>query len=135
MSIGIEINTGDNNVINVSQQSEPNAIVVEAPKQSVEIILPEVSHVFSVDKEKQVVTVVDKYSIVGLQDATSDKSFVYTQGTPSSVWTVFHPLKKYPSVSVTDSGGSSVFGDVSYIDDSNLIISFASPFSGKAFLN
>ena len=64
-----------------------------------------------------------------------DKFFAFSQMTPSDEWQIEHPLKKFPSVTVVDSAGSVVIGDIEYIDDANIIITFQSAFSGKAYLN
>ena len=64
-----------------------------------------------------------------------DKSFVYTQSVASATWNITHNLGKYPSVSVTDSGLSTVYGDIDYTDTNSLTITFKSAFGGKAFLN
>ena len=66
---------------------------------------------------------------------TGDKFFEYIQLAPAAVWEISHPLKKFPSVTVVDSGGSVVVGDIEYIDDSNISLIFKSSFSGKAYLN
>ena len=44
--------------------------------------------------------------------AVSDKTFIYTQGVPSTQWIVRHTLNKYPSVTVVDSAGSVVIGNL-----------------------
>ena len=64
-----------------------------------------------------------------------DKAFVFTQNTPSAVWEITHTLNKYPSVTVVDSAGSVVIGEVLYLSKSTIRLSFEAPFSGKAFLN
>lgn len=64
-----------------------------------------------------------------------DKSFIFSQGTPSNEWNIQHNLQKYPSVLVLDSAGNLVEGNVRYIDTNNLTITFNSSFSGKASLN
>ena len=51
------------------------------------------------------------------------------------LWTIQHNLGKYPSVSVADSAGTEVVGDVQYIDKNKLSVVFTAPFSGKAYLN
>jgi hypothetical protein len=66
---------------------------------------------------------------------SSDLHFTYTQSPASAVWNITHNLGKNPSVSVVDSAGSLVVGEVSYIDNNNLTITFISAFSGKAYLN
>ena len=64
-----------------------------------------------------------------------DLSYVHLQSIPERVWTVSHGLGKNPSVSVVDSAGTEVDGDVSRIDDNALTITHAAPFSGVAYLN
>ena len=64
-----------------------------------------------------------------------DKTFVYNQVTSSDVWEIEHNLDKYPSVTVVDSGGSVVVGEIVYIDKNKMRITFTSAFSGKAYLN
>ena len=67
--------------------------------------------------------------------ATYNSSYTHVQGTPESLWTITHNLNKRPSVSVVASFGAAVVGEVNYIDNSTLTITFADPFSGKAYLN
>lgn len=64
-----------------------------------------------------------------------DKFFEFAQLSPSARWEINHPLVKYPSVTVVDSGGSVVIGEVEYIDDANIVITFQAAFAGKAYLN
>jgi len=74
-----------------------------------------------------------------LASASQDKTFVFTQGVPSTTWTIQHNLGKFPSVGVVDTinvaNGQIYYGDVKYIDSNNLTVTFASAFSGKAYLN
>lgn len=64
-----------------------------------------------------------------------DKTFTYTQSSALATWEINHNLAKYPAISVVDSGGNTVIGEIKYIDQNNLTISFMSAFSGKAYLN
>lgn len=64
-----------------------------------------------------------------------DKFFKYIQPTPAAVWTITHNLNKWPSVTVVDSAESVVVGEVEYLDDNTLAITFQSAFSGRAYLN
>jgi hypothetical protein len=64
-----------------------------------------------------------------------DKTFIYPQSSASSVWNITHNLNKYPSVSVVDTANTVVYGDVKYINENELTITFTNTFSGKAFLN
>ena len=62
-------------------------------------------------------------------------SKTYNQTTPASVWNVTHNLNRYPAVSVVDSAGSVVTGDVEHLSANALQVSFASAFSGTAYLS
>lgn len=65
----------------------------------------------------------------------SDKNFVYIQSSASNVWEITHNLNKYPSVTVVDSAGSVVVGEVLYNNTNKVTITFIGAFSGKAYLN
>ena len=64
-----------------------------------------------------------------------DKTYRHVQLTADTVWLVTHNLNKRTSVSVVDSGGTEVEGDVEYIDDNNVRLTFSAGFSGEAFFN
>lgn len=70
-----------------------------------------------------------------VNQAQTPETFVFVQGSPSSVWAINHTLNKYPSISIVDSANNEVDGDVNYVDQNNVTLTFASAFSGKAFLN
>jgi hypothetical protein len=65
----------------------------------------------------------------------SDANFVHDQGMPSNSWSIAHNLGKLPSVTVVDTAGSVVVGDISYTDNNNLIVTFNDSFSGEAYIN
>lgn len=65
----------------------------------------------------------------------SSSTYIHNQIEPSDTWTISHNLGKYPSVSVVDTSGTIVAGDVNYVDNNRLTISFIGAFSGKAYLN
>ena len=64
-----------------------------------------------------------------------DKTYIYTQMVAADIWTIQHNLNKYPSITVVDSAGSCVVGEVDYKDMNTLTVTFSGAFSGKAFLN
>jgi hypothetical protein len=68
-------------------------------------------------------------------DSVGDKNFVFTQATPSAVWTVQHNLDKFPSVTSVNNNNIQAYGAVEYIDKNNLTITFSGGFSGKAYMN
>ena len=63
------------------------------------------------------------------------ETHIFDQAVSSNIWKINHNLGRYPSVTVVDSAGTEVIGDVQYIDTNNIIIEFTSEFSGKAYLN
>lgn len=65
----------------------------------------------------------------------TDKFYLYKQTTAAKTWTINHNMGKYPSVTVTDSANNTVVGDIFYIDNNSLSITFSGAFSGKAILN
>lgn len=62
-------------------------------------------------------------------------SYTHIQGEASDVWMIEHNMGRYPSVTVVDSAGSAVFGDVAYTNENQLTVTFSVAFSGKAYLN
>jgi hypothetical protein len=64
-----------------------------------------------------------------------DATYVHTQAVASASWVIPHLLGKYPSVTIQDGSGNTVFGDIDYTDTSNITITFNTAFSGVAYLN
>lgn len=64
-----------------------------------------------------------------------DKTYVHNQQTSQISWYVVHNLNKYPSVTVVDSSGTEVIGDVEYMGLNAVNLSFSGAFSGKAYFN
>lgn len=60
---------------------------------------------------------------------------VHSQLAPSPQWWIDHNLGMRPSVTVTDSAGAVVIGDVVYVSDHSLTVSFSHPFGGHAYLS
>lgn len=68
-------------------------------------------------------------------EAPSQLGFLYTQNTPSATWTISHNLTFHPNVTVVDSGGSVVEGEISYPNPATVLLTFAAAFSGTAYLS
>jgi hypothetical protein len=64
-----------------------------------------------------------------------DKNYVHDQPVASITWTVQHNLNKFPSCTMVLSTGQQGYGDVTFIDENNLTITFAGAESGKAYIN
>jgi len=61
--------------------------------------------------------------------------YVHTQGVALTTWTINHNLNYYPNISVVDSSGSVVIGDVQYISLNTISVTFSGAFSGSAYLS
>ncbi len=64
-----------------------------------------------------------------------DLTYVHNQAVPSATWVVAHGLGKYPAVTVIDSSGSEVEGDVIYDSVNQTTLVFSAAFSGTATFN
>lgn len=73
------------------------------------------------------------YNIIHL--GVGDKNYIHNQLAASTTWTINHNLEKFPSVTVQDSASTNIIGEVTYIDNNNLTITFSDELSGKAYLN
>lgn len=79
--------------------------------------------------------VVDNFYSIAIIGEEGDKSYTHEQTSAAVTWTITHNMAKYPSVSVVLSTGHIGYGDVAYIDENNLTVSFSGDVSGKAYLN
>lgn len=67
--------------------------------------------------------------------AGSSDTYIYTQVSPATSWSITHNLNRWPAVEVVDSGGTVIIPDVLYVNANSLTVSFGSATSGKAYLN
>lgn len=65
----------------------------------------------------------------------SGARYVHSQLVASAVWIVAHGLDAFPSVTVVDSAGTVVQGDIVYLDTSTIRLTFSAPFGGAAYVN
>jgi hypothetical protein len=77
--------------------------------------------------------------IQGVQGTTPELptiSYVYHQNFPSNSWHIVHNLNFYPSLTIEDSAGSIVEGEVAYLNVNEIIVTFTGGgFSGIAYLS
>ena len=66
---------------------------------------------------------------------TSRVSYIHTQGVTSAAWTINHNLHFYPNVTVQDSAGNIVEGEIAYNTLDSLVVTFSTAFSGEAYLS
>lgn len=62
-------------------------------------------------------------------------TYTHIQSIASSTWVIAHNLEKFPSITIVDSSGNVVIGDIKYIDNLTIQVSFSGAFSGRAYLN
>ena len=65
----------------------------------------------------------------------SDKAYTHTQSVSATTWVITHSLDKYASVTVVDSAGTVVIGQVDYNSLNQITLTFKASFSGKAYIN
>lgn len=73
--------------------------------------------------------------VVNKYFTTNRVAYVHTQGVANSSWTITHNLGFYPNLTVVDSGGSIVEGEITYTNSNSLTVSFQASFSGIAYLS
>lgn len=61
--------------------------------------------------------------------------YVHHQAVSSNVWFIQHNLGRYPGITVVDSAGNVVVGDIQYNDNTSITITFSASFGGKAYLD
>jgi hypothetical protein len=64
----------------------------------------------------------------------SSVGYIHNQDEPAEVWTIEHNLGRHPSVTVIDSTGNMIYGNVHYVDTDTITVTFLAQFSGKAIL-
>lgn len=63
-----------------------------------------------------------------------NERYIHSQPTASAQWVIEHPLGGHPSVTVVDSAGTQVVGEVRYDSTTQVTVLFTVPFSGIAYL-
>ena len=110
MSNNIKITSGDSVKVSVAT-SAPNGVQI-AQGQTTNISIPNIKSV-----------------------GRSDAHYVHNQTVSTNTWSITHGLGKYPAVSVVDSSDRVVIGQIDYVNNNSLTITFKSAFKGKAYLN
>lgn len=62
------------------------------------------------------------------------ETFTHDQNVASATWTIVHNLGAFLPVTVIDSANETVEGNVHYVDINTVILSFAAPFGGTAYV-
>lgn len=62
-------------------------------------------------------------------------SYVHTQGIASTSWVIPHNLNFYPNVTVVNSTGHTLVGDITYTSTTSLTLTFSAAITGTAYLS
>jgi hypothetical protein len=74
-------------------------------------------------------------TLTNLSNTVQPVAYTYVQNSPAVLWRIVHNLNFYPNITVIDSGGSQIEGEVNYLDSNSLVLTFTSAFSGHAYLS
>lgn len=66
---------------------------------------------------------------------SNNLGYIHIQNTPSTTWNITHGLGFVPNITVVDSANTVVEGSYNYPNDSTVVLTFSSAFSGKAYLS
>lgn len=70
-----------------------------------------------------------------IEEVRTRSRFVHNQPTASATWNITHNMKFYPNVSIVDTALSKVIGEVTYLSENALTVTFSHSFAGKAYLS
>lgn len=62
-------------------------------------------------------------------------SYTHIQSIPNAIWLVNHTLSFYPNVTVVDSAGTVVEGQIEYLSATQIRLTFNAAFAGNAYLS
>jgi hypothetical protein len=76
---------------------------------------------------------VNEITVGGINQPTV--AYHHTQSVASATWVINHYLGWYPNLTVQDSSGSIVEGELAYTNTNTLTVTFTGAFSGNAYLS
>lgn len=71
----------------------------------------------------------------GVDGAAGGTTYQHNQGSAATTWNISHNLGRFPSVTIVDSLGHEILGDVNFLSANLVSLSFGVPVSGTAYLN
>ena len=117
----------------------PDETVIAIPHPEQLIVVEDVDTVLVVEEEifEVIVTTPGPQGPPGGTIVEVEFTFYHkhVQAVPASVWNINHALGAEPNVTVVDSAGTQVEGEVEYLDADNVRLTFQSGFSGEAYLS
>ena len=122
LPINLDISTVSNNEIKVSTISQNSATISASAYSN--------NYQHLTNKPK-----INNVTLEGNLNIKEDANFLFVQTEASNVWVIIHNLNKYPSVTVVDSAGNEVIGEVIYDNLNQVTLQFKGGFKGTATLN
>lgn len=92
------------------------------------------NHVGAGDGEHSLATR-EKSGFMSAQDKVSVQGYTHVQSEENSTWTINHNLNKFPSILIFDGESNEIIGDITYLDQNSLSITFSTPVSGTAYIS
>ena len=138
------ISDTDQSVVSVDS---PNSVVavdavavsnVESVEQHIVAVTDSSTGLSMVEVVETTVTVVSEQGPPGAPGekgeagAPGGSTYVHNQLAPEAVWVIQHNMGRYCSVTVLDSAGSTVVGDVRFDSVNQVTITFSAAFAGVA---
>jgi hypothetical protein len=65
----------------------------------------------------------------------SDTTLVYPVTNTAPVWTITHNLGKRPAITTVDSSGNVIHGDIQYVNNNQIKITFSQTLTGAVYFN
>lgn len=107
---------------------------ISITEETIQVTVVEESTTVQVVESEQVV--VEEIGIQGPPGPPgTDLTYVHSQLVASDTWAVHHQLGKYPSITIVDSGGNVVAGDIEHDNINTATVRFSVPFGGQAYCN
>ena len=110
----------------VTVSQKPNGVVTVTKTKTVSSVN---------EPGSDVVTIQDNRGGVNASQIVPLVSYRHTQNSSSTTWSVTHNLRFLPNVTVFDSAGNTVEGNVVHTSENALTIEFSSAISGYAVLS
>lgn len=70
-----------------------------------------------------------------IEEVRAKSKLTYTQASANTLWDITHNLMFFPNITIVDSGENFVIGDVQYVNQNRLLVTFSHSFAGKAYLS
>ena len=141
MTYTVEVTKQPNKYITVTQTKNTQT-VVQPSEQTLEVHDPGVSGPQGIQGPQGATGAQGPAGPQGAQgpqgpqgDPSGPVAYTHTQYSASAIWSITHNLGYKPNVTVSDSAGTIIEGEIAYPSSSTIVLSFSSAFAGTAYLS